>query len=740
MALIRSCFTGCVVLSFLAACAAETADAGETTGQPSAQTRLGWSSWSVVEEPVEVIDSEILALLGRDSVRVEDERLGEETWLLAGPIPGTDLGVWVTYPRYPVEMAEAGIPRPLSLRRGDEELPHYKGYQGDPADLPAHAFTFAKDKVGLMLPTGERPGGDYRLSYWTRSEHVLRAVGDHGDVEEPVVLLADRGEARRTIALPPPGAIAAEVRVPVGAVLHLGYLAHGRSSLRLGDEGIREVAAQGDGVGFRLTVECEGVSEVAWSDFVLPGEPPGFRDAAVSLAEYGGKNARLILSTFASEGATDDRRDDYAVVCLPYLDAATAEQPPDVLLVVLDTLRADALGCYGNPRDLTPHLDRLAREGQQFANALSPSPWTLPAHSTLFTSLFPSQHRVMGRKDVLPDRFETLAEVLERAGWRTAAFTDGGFVTASYGLHQGFQWFDGRAGGAEVVFDRAARWLAATEGPAFAFVQTYEVHLPYEPPPEERQRWVQPYDGPLPRVVNQGHLDPPVVGDFTESDIRYVKELYDAGVAYADRCFADFREQLQASGDWDETLVIVTSDHGEGFMEHGDFAHDHTLYEELVRVPLIVRYPGRFERREPAAHPVRLADIPATVLDVVGVEAPPAWIGIPLDRLPNQRDLFANLYTGAGHAVYDRTARFKWIAMPDNGYRTGRKFEQGEFYDLESDPGEQNNLCDPEIVKAHTERLFELLEKYPDLTDGESATAEITAAHRAALHGLGYVR
>ena len=189
----------------------------------------------------------------------------------------------------------------------------------------------------------------------------------------------------------------------------------------------------------------------------------------------------------------------------PVVVGESPEAPPNVLVLLLDTLRADRLGCYGWERAHTPHLDALAGRGVRFDQAIAGAPWTLPSHATLFTSNYVSEHGLWADDHRLPDSFVTLAENLRDHGYRTLAVSEGGFVRPSYGLAQGFDSFQVEHKDVAKTFARALDRidLAASDGaPYFAFVQTYQVHSPYDPPSGHREELVREYEGSLPEAVN----------------------------------------------------------------------------------------------------------------------------------------------------------------------------------------------------------------------------------------------
>lgn len=398
------------------------------------------------------------------------------------------------------------------------------------------------------------------------------------------------------------------------------------------------------------------------------------------------------------------------------LDRATL-----VVLVTLDTTRADHLGCYGAAGDPTPNLDRLAAESVLFEQAVSPVPATLPAHATIFTGLYPQDHGVRYNLFFrLPAASRTLAEAFADAGYATAAFPASRIVGAEFGLDQGFETYlaprdepDARVDypvrsasrSAGEIVDLAAEWLAAHEaGRAFVWLHFYDPHWPYAPP--------FPYSA--------HYRDRPYLGE----------------IAYADAQLGRLLERLRADPRWDRTLLVVAGDHGEGLYDHGERWHTTLVYETTQRVPLIVRAPGARAAR--VTRPVGLADVMPTILDLAGLAAPAGLRGISLrpalqgGDLPNRPIYFETL---AGSLAYGwaelRGVRHDRWKLIDAG--------EGELFDLQADPAEETNLAaaEPGRLKTLRAELRELAEP-ADASDAATAV-RLDPDTRRRLSDLGYV-
>jgi arylsulfatase A-like enzyme len=350
--------------------------------------------------------------------------------------------------------------------------------------------------------------------------------------------------------------------------------------------------------------------------------------------------------------------------------------PRNVLLVTLDTLRADRVGSYGYTAAQTPALDGLAARGARFASATTTTPLTLSAHTSLFTGTFPTFHAVRDNTGFhVEDSLTTMAEVLKARGYRTGGFVGAFVLDARWGIAQGFDdYFDDfdltedvgpgldaiQRRGADVV-DRALAWLGQpSEQPFFGWVHLYDPHTPYAAPAEYASRFPATRDG-----------------------------AYDAEVAYTDAQVARLLAALDAAGRRDDTLVVVLSDHGEQLGEHREQSHGFFVYDATVQIPLIVAGPGVSPRVVPDQ--VRIIDVMPTVLDLVGVALPdgvhgtslrPALDGQRQELLAFSESWYPRFHYGWSELQAVRDGAFKFILAPAR-----------ELYDVAKDPGELTNLA-----------------------------------------------
>ncbi len=407
--------------------------------------------------------------------------------------------------------------------------------------------------------------------------------------------------------------------------------------------------------------------------------------------------ARLSLeAVFASDGLVR--------VVRPAVREATADRPamarrhpgrPNVIVYLIDTLRADSLGCYGAASAASPHIDALAADGIVFDRVVAESSWTRASVASLFTGLPAHVHGVAGRSDALAEDAHTMAELFRDGGWATAAFVTNGNVAALYGFAQGFDLFDLLPGtrlptpkGAHPttfrdppsadVTERALRWLdtRADARPFFLYLHTIDPHSPYDPPAEYRRRF-----GVSDEAAMLGSLDAldRMRRGLLPQTTQVIRSLYDAEVAFNDHHLGRFLDALRERGLYDDAVIIVLSDHGEEFLEHGSLEHGRTVYGEVTHVPLVVKLPrgeGVGGRRE--ARVVQLADVLPTLADYANLPGRAAVRGSsflaaqPLGPMAKPRTAYAGIdldgfrahsvtegrwtliRTGGGRALHDR--------------------------------------------------------------------------------------
>jgi hypothetical protein len=301
------------------------------------------------------------------------------------------------------------------------------------------------------------------------------------------------------------------------------------------------------------------------------------------------------------------------------------KNPSVVLIIMLDTLRYDHTSIFGYHRQTTPFLEKLCSHGINFRNAYSTSSWTLPAHVSLFTGLDLSQHGVIGPQDTIDQSHALVAEVYQKNGYVTAAFTGGGFVEDSYGFYRGFQYYSNAPGNvfsmnsAERVFRHFKNYCRRFQGnDLFIFLHTYQMHAPYKAPHYYIDKINKNVKDNLLGISNfiknkQGYYK-----SIPEDKVQLLKDLYDASILYTDEVLTgkviDFLKNTRL---YDNAFIVVLSDHGEEFFDHGSWEHGHTLYNELIRIPLVIKYPFTANKISTGVNNslVSISDIPGLLIE-----------------------------------------------------------------------------------------------------------------------------
>lgn len=375
----------------------------------------------------------------------------------------------------------------------------------------------------------------------------------------------------------------------------------------------------------------------------------------------------------------------------------------NLLLISVDTLRADHLGSYGHPRPTSPWLDALAAEGVLFEEALATAPWTLPSHASLLTGLYPSRHGVRTLHHALPREVPTLASRLTGEGYATGAVINQFYLTRHHEVVRGFEEVVPLAsdqtarGAARRIARKGLQWLGDREEPWFLFLHFFDVHSDYRSRPQVERRFVRrrsPKEGSTLQLMEiSDGLEP-----LTDERAERLARLYDAGIRQLDGELERLFAALERRDRLAETLVVVTSDHGEEFGEHGGVSHGRTHYREMLHVPLLLRGPGIPAGRR-VDEPVSVVDVVPTALDLLGVEPPPDLDGRSLRplwtgkaegsgarALGEPRALFAEAAPGTTEDTLAavRVGRYKLVVDQRSGER--------ELYDLRADPAERDDL------------------------------------------------
>jgi arylsulfatase A-like enzyme len=393
------------------------------------------------------------------------------------------------------------------------------------------------------------------------------------------------------------------------------------------------------------------------------------------------------------------------------LSCGSGDRPLNVLLIGIDTLRPDHLGCYGYERDTSPAIDELAGEGVLFENTVSQSPWTLPSFATVLTSLYPNQHGAMTIVTRVRSSIPTLATVLKQQGYATGAVVNASVLRPEFGLDRGFDFYDptppkGRR--ADETTRDVLEWIDRNKnGPFLMFAHYFDPHEPYDPPAPYDTRFDPDYAGRIgDSFVLHDHF-PGVVGTqfndlraLSNQDWDHIRALYDGEIAFADQAVGRLLRGLEDRGLRDNTLIVFLSDHGEEFFEHEGFGHGHSLYSEVIRVPLMFSLPGTIARGKVVRSQARLVDVMPTILEILGITADLHLEGTSLLPLLTGRGtvtagpgrLFAPqvAYTeGLLHGPEQKgIISHPWKLIYD--FRT----REERLFNLDQDPAETRNLVD----------------------------------------------
>lgn len=417
---------------------------------------------------------------------------------------------------------------------------------------------------------------------------------------------------------------------------------------------------------------------------------------------------------------------------------------PNVVVVVVDTLRFDHLGLYGYERRTSSKLDAFASDAIVMETSYSNAPWTKPSVASLFTSLRPSQHGAEQESSTnrLADSLITLPEVFRDTGYETVGISENPHVGADTGFAQGFERFVLREGfGADSawVVKEMSRWFRErpTRRPFFLYLHFLDPHGPYASSIAQDfldgRTTENPHvaSGRVGQLAKDGGLKAPI----SDSDREYLEALYDAEIRNIDLDIESIFELLRENEVWEDSIVLVTSDHGEEFLDHGSLRHGYWLYDEALRVPMIWRVPGMKARRIPER--VEHIDIAPTLLDLIGIDEPLQFQGRSLRPL----------FSGGALPPAPTVAQTSWRGIDRDAVRDDRwklivDFVGGtrELYDLQNDPDEKNDLSIEEAERvARLEKLLEKLSRRPEDVSLEGARGEADPDLERSLRALGYL-
>jgi len=442
-------------------------------------------------------------------------------------------------------------------------------------------------------------------------------------------------------------------------------------------------------------------------------------------------------------------------------------EPQAVILISLDTLRADHLGCYGYDRETSPNMDALTHDGVMFNNVYATSPWTLPSHVSMLTALDCVHHQVVFEDEKMNPAFPTLADCLRGEGFFCSAFTGGGFVSSIYGFSKGFDTYEEGAGSvtlrnsAEHLYLTTSRWLEkrGAGNDFFLFLHTYQMHDPYVCPYPYRKMFLDD-DAEWDDINLLGRLggEKGVFRPLPDREHQNAVALYDAEIRYTDeKLIGPLIQKLKDLGLYERALIVVTSDHGEEFFEHGGWGHRHNLFDESLKVPLIIKFPEAQYAGRRITPIVSLIDIMPTILEAVSAGFPVEDIdGRSLFPLLKGRELEDRTFMAelAGNVLNSRIPHQMSINQGRRKLIVTERYQPGDLehfleppperpllalYDLTSDPGESVNIMDQNF--ALTNSLVQALQERSRLTPRRRRSeVQMDDQLKEQLRALGYIK
>lgn len=569
--------------------------------------------------------------------------------------------------------------------------------------------------------------------------------------------------AYNCLTAPPESEFKMDLNIPPNAVLEFGYGILNEFKNRVSDQSIQ----------FRLLVERSDKEETLFSKTINWETTKDIIQEKIDLSPFAGSKVRLSFQTNdPNPGSKKENSPSIVPVWVnPLIYQVQETDQTNIILISLDTVRPDHLGCYGYQRNTSPAIDRLATDSVLFKNSYSTTSWTLPGHVSLLTALDCRNHQVYFPLQKMSPDVLTLADILRTEQFYCAAFTGGGYLSETYGFSKGFDAYQEiklhgdraiRLDEAERLAQLASRWLEDNKDKNFfLFLHTYQPHDPYanlSPSGreflEEDAEWDQVIMEPL--FKGKGRFDT----QLSEKAKQNIIALYDGEIKYTDVYFVQpILDKLKELGLYEKSLIILTSDHGEEFFDHEAWLHDHSLYDEGIRIPLIVKLPDAEYKGSQIENIVRITDIVPTILDQMRIKTnDKRFDGTSLLSLIQRKektqrtfvsDLALREFEMAPTVISINKDNFKFILNKkiSSPYtkRLVRNFDgsQIELYDLEKDPKETRNLA---ANIAYREMCFELLDNInrlyerANLITKERDEVTLDQSLRERLKALGYIK
>lgn len=543
------------------------------------------------------------------------------------------------------------------------------------------------------------------------------------------------GQPKRSLIAPTPRTYSFYMQPPEGASLVFDY---------------------GSTVGAELKVMAQVDGSAAEELFAAKGTET-WTEQQVDLGKYAGKAIRLDLVSAGPEGVSGFGEPAVMVppAAKPPVETAAA-RPKNVIVILIDTVRANSFAAIRPDNKVeTPSYDAFADKGTVFVNAYNNENWTKPSVATTLSGVYPTTHDTKKDSSELPEAVELISQRLQREGFATAGFVANGYVSDKFGFQKGWDSFrnyirENRSSEAEHVYADALAWLTerrqAADKPYFLYVQTIDPHVVYKVEREFTQSYFgSEYKGPLGPTIDAEELAGLSNGKIngTDDDVAWVRAMYHGEVTYHDLHMGKFFEQLETMGAMEDTLIVITNDHGEELGDHGKFGHGHSLFEELLRAPLLMHFPGLFPAGGRVQEVVENVDVTPTIIDALGLEPMANADGQSLLPLVQGKPVQRPSYAVSEFLDNRRSVRVgNWKLMRSSSTWL-------HLFDVVSDPDEQQDRSeDSPIARRMCEvHMGEALatpdksKRQQDITirrKFEAGEAKIDPQTRAQLEALGY--
>ncbi|MFW6128725.1 MAG: sulfatase [Candidatus Aminicenantaceae bacterium] len=605
----------------------------------------------------------------------------------------------------------------------------------------------------------------YLYLYQLKGKHPIY---DSGIKENPLSIKKKITIGEHTyniIIAPSKSAYQIPLKIPSKAFLEFGYGILNESPIKDSNEVFK----------FQILLNRSSESKVLFDKKICWDDQKGFLYQTIDLSEYSGKKGKLSFITEKAEVNKKDKNTPPVVPLWvnPLIYTKQEQQSMNVILISLDTLRADHVGCYGYHRDTSPNLDQFAKDSVVFKNTFSTTSWTLPAHISMLTSLNSLNHQVYYPQQKMDKDVYTMADFLRVNQFYCAGLTGGGYLSSKYGFSKGFDTYYGvrlygdksiRFDEAELMGKLATDWLSQNKDKKFfLFIHTYQPHDPYINPSHLGQAFVSK-DAKW-KKVNLGNIFKGDVNrynvEFSEKEKQNIVDLYDGEIKYTDFVLVKpILDKLKELGIYENSLIIITSDHGEELYDHKAWLHDHNIYNEGIKIPLIIKFPRSLFKGTVIHKTANITDIFPTVLDQMDIHLKTNIFDgkslFPLIQGKEEKErtfmtdlAIRNIDQEPPTLISTNDGNYKLILNKTitSPYAKEKCVEVGgsqiELYDMNKDPGETINLAGDRSYRGLCFRLLNKINDYykkADWKKQKKETVVLDEALRERLKSLGYIK